>query len=97
MSSPNDRWYPNAQRLKTPSDSNAVFKEVLDRHYALQERVDALEGGQAAPAENNQRIISGGPATTMMLGLPVGPADPRALPNGATLKYVKASGLFLFS
>lgn len=92
-----DRWYPNAQRLKTPDTANAVMKEVLDRHYALADRVDAME---AATKPSNSAIASphaGGPANTTLLGLPVGPADPRSLANGATLKYVKASGLFLFS
>jgi hypothetical protein len=49
------------------------------------------------PAEQSRIVQPGGPTNTTMLGLPVGPADTRSLANGATLKYVRASGLFLFS
>lgn len=91
-----DRWYPNAQRLATPEKTNSVLKEVLDRHYALVDKVNAM-GVSPQPAEQSRIVQPGGPTNTRILGLPVGPTDVQSLANGATLKYVKASGLFLFS
>lgn len=91
----NERWYPNEQRLSSPAKTNAVMKEVLDRHYALADKVSAMAADK--PAEQSRIVQPGGPTNTTMLGLPVGPADTRSLANGATLKYVRASGLFLFS
>lgn len=93
-----DRWYPNPQRLATPEKTNAVLKEVLDRHYELADKVNAMGAAKPeSPIIAPTAASFGGPATSKLLGLPVGPSDVQKLADGATLKYVRSKGLFLFS
>jgi hypothetical protein len=94
------RWYPDESQLKDSGALRRSFRQLLDQHYRLQDahndllaRVNSLgQSGERGPFP-----AGSGPSDTILLGLHVGPADTSTLANGATLKYVKASGNFQFS
>lgn len=90
-----NRWYPSAEQLKDPAALERAFRQLLKDHYSLQDKFHQLHSdmqkGKESPAP------AGSPAGTHILGLPVLPADPQALADGATLKYNKKSGTFVFS
>ena len=93
------RWYPSADQLKDPIATERSFRQLLDQHYHLQDQVNALTAKQSAPSApaTSGAPPGSGPADTMLLGLPVAPADPQSLANGATLKFNKKTGSFQFS
>lgn len=102
MSQPSkqNRWYPQADQLKDPHTTQRALKQVLDQLYSLQ---DAHTELQKSHAELQSKVKAGatetsnGPANTKIAGLYVAPVDVNTLANGATLKFVKASGHFEFS
>jgi len=91
------RWYPNAGYFKgmKPNDMVAVFKQVLDQHYKLADRLNVLEERSNAPAKSGPPPGSG-PVDTMLLGLRVAPIDTTTLADGTKLTWVKAAGNFQF-
>ena len=99
-SSSDNRWYPVETRLTSPKQINAVLKQVLDLHYALQDKYDALQTEHSAlknGAMSASRTPPGsGPSDTMILGLRVLPIDVQTLADGTKLTFVKAQGHFEF-
>lgn len=89
----NGRWYPSEQQLKDPKFTRNALKQVLDLHYALSDKVDAMTPAPSptAPAKPT------GPAAQQFLGMPVAPINTQDLTDGATLKWSKANGHFTFS
>jgi hypothetical protein len=92
-----NRWYPNASELDSTEDLKASFKQLLDQHYALVDKVNAQQAKSAAPAKPASGPLPGhGPADTMICGLPVAPVDTQSLANGTTLKFNKKTANFSF-
>jgi hypothetical protein len=95
-------WYPVGEQLKDASSLQRTFKQVLDQLYALQDQHDKLKEAHSALQAKVGATQGGpppgsGPSDSMLLGLRVAPVDTQTLANGATLKFVKASGNFQFS
>jgi len=90
----NNRWYPNKNQVKDDATHRA-FKQVLDQHYALVDRLNAMETKSSTTSATQP--AGNGPADTKLLGLHVVPVDTQTLANGATLKFNKANGNFEFS
>jgi hypothetical protein len=78
-----------------PDDMVAVFKQVLDQHYKLADRLNAMEAKSSVPAKSGPPAGSG-PVDTMLLGLHVAPIDTTTLADGTKLTYVKKNGNFQF-
>jgi len=94
------RWYPSKTQLSDPGALERSFRQLLNQHYALQDKHDALLARVNSMGQDGERgpfPAGTGPTDSLLLGLHVGPADTSTLANGATLKYVKASGNFQFS
>ena len=93
------RWYPTVTAVGTPEDTHRVFKQVLDQLYSLQDQHNDLKqqvaaaGAASAPSTAK---FPGNPSTSTLLGLPVTPADPSTLADGATLKFSKSTRSFIF-
>jgi hypothetical protein len=73
------------------------------QHYALSDQFAALQSKQGTTGATtpNTSASSGpppgsGPTDTMLLGLHVAPVDTTTLADGATLKYSKKNGNFVF-
>src|ERR1700674_2816802 len=97
--SPNaQRWYPSREQLKDPEATHRTLKQVLDQHYALVDRINAMAATQAQPAAGAPAgpPAGSGPADTMLLGLRVAPVDTQTLADGAVLTFSKANGNFRF-
>lgn len=92
----NNRWYPNKTQLKDVDATHRAFKQVLDQHYALVDKINAMQEKAGTPATKGPPPGSG-PTDTQICGLFVAPVDVQTLANGATLKFDKASGNFKFS
>jgi hypothetical protein len=97
------RWYPTTTQIGDPGQTHRVFKQVLDQLYSLQDqhndlkaRVDQGIQAQAGSSANSSAPYPGNPATSTLLGLPVTPADPTTLADGATLKFSKSTRSFIF-
>jgi len=91
------RWYPTEQQLGTPKDVHTAFWQLLEQHYALQDRYDALAAKVNAPTTAPQGPPPGcGPTDSQICGLFVAPVDPKALADGAKLTWTKATGNFVF-
>ena len=86
------RWYPTPDKLGSAKDIREVLKQVLDQHYSLLDRFNALRASQTATTASPMQ----GPADTMLLGLRVAPVDTQTLADGATLKFSKKNGNFFF-
>lgn len=69
------------------------FRRLLEQHYALQDKFDAM---QSAPASGTSPASTSGPANTYLLGLPVAPIDTETLADGTKLTYVKKTANFQF-
>jgi hypothetical protein len=98
----NNRWYPQADQLKDPQTTQRAMKQVLDQLYTLQDQHATLQASHAALQAKVGTKPEGpppgsGPTDTQICGLYVAPVDTNTLANGATLKFVKASGHFEFS
>lgn len=91
-------WYPTRDQLDSPDKMLSAMKQVLDQHYALQDRVNAQDAKTAAssPAVPSGPPPGSGPTDTQILGLRVVPVNPSKLANGATLKYNAKKGQFEF-
>jgi uncharacterized protein involved in copper resistance len=87
------RWYPVSSDLKDPAGVERSFRQLLTQHYALQDRLEAMQSEQQAPAQAS----ASGPVDTKLLGLRVQPIDTKTLADGATLKWDRASGTFKFA
>lgn len=104
-----NRWFPSKQQLDTPESIERSFRQILTQHYDLQDKYDALSSSHAQLqsdhadvkqqlADAHAKVASAqGPSTTKLLGLHVAPVDTSTLANGATLKFSKANGNFIFS
>ena len=100
MADQSSRWYPSKAQLGDPAAMERAMRQLLNQHYALQDKHDALLARVNSMGQSGERgpfPAGSGPTDTILLGLHVGPADTSTLANGATLKYVKASGNFQFS
>lgn len=97
LSNPTQRYYPTEADLSTPKKARAVLQQVLKQHYELLDAHTALQAQVAAQAAAPSPPPSNGPTNTQLLGLPVTPIDTSTLTNGATLKWNKATGSFIFS
>jgi hypothetical protein len=95
MANTNNRWYPTHDQLKDTQATHRVFKQVLDQHYALVDKINAMQEKASAPATSGPPPGSG-PSDTQICGLFVKPVDVQTLANGATLKFNKANGNFEF-
>lgn len=93
--SQNSRWQPTIEQVKTPEALHRTLKQVLEQHYALQDRFNDLHA--RVKSSESAAGAPQGPATTKLLGLNVEPVDTQALADGAALKFVKARGTFRFS
>jgi hypothetical protein len=93
-----NRWYPNASELDSVEDLKASFKQLLDQHYALVDKVNAQGAKSTEPAKPaaSGPLPGHGPADTMICGLPVLPVDAQSLADATKLTYVKKSGNFQF-
>lgn len=94
-------YYPTEQELKDPRSTRRVLQQVLKQHYDLArshaealQTVDDLKGQLARVRATPTPM---GPTNSQILGLPVTPIDTNSLANGATLKWNKATGSFIFS
>jgi hypothetical protein len=90
------RWYPTAQQLKDPQATESAFRQLLQQHYALQDRFDALHAQVNAPAIVTGPLPGHGPSDTMLCGLYVQPVDTASLADGTKLTYSAENGNFLF-
>lgn len=93
------RWWPTEQQLRSPSELERAFRQMLTQHYALQDKYDALAGRVAdmpLPSKEGAFPPGSGPSDTKLLGLNVEPVDTQTLTNGATLKYNRSRGTFSF-
>ena len=99
------RWYPTTAQLGDTSALERTLRQVLTQHYALVDRVNAMEAGGAAKGKEASTGAKAagpfppgsGPADSYLLGLPVTPVDVETLADGATLKYVAKQRTFTFS
>lgn len=97
VQSKGQRWFPSQQQLRDPSSLERSFRQLLEKHYSLQDQFDAMREQMAKPASTKPATTTNsGPADTKLLGLNVEPVDTTSLANGATLKYNKARGTFSF-
>ena len=104
-----NRWYPTSLQLNSPSGLERSCRQLLSQHYDLQDKFAAMADAhaqlQADHASVKQQLAdaqstiaaANGPATTKLLGLHVAPVDTTTLANGATLKFSKTQGNFIFS
>lgn len=94
------RWYPSTNQMRNATELERALRQMLTQHYALEDRVGAIERAGAASAASANTTPAGapasGPATTKLLGLNVEPVDVQTLTDGATLKFSKARGTFYF-
>ena len=92
------RWYPSQSQLKDAPTLQLAFKQLLDQHYALVDKVNAMGVGTAAGAAKGGAATpsTATPSGTKLLGLNVQPIDVDSLADGATLTFVKADGNFQF-
>lgn len=91
-----NRWYPSIDQMKDPETSMRMMKQVLDLHYALEDKVTAMQSpkkGSVAPTKGAPPPGCG-PADTQILGLRVAPVDVSTLADGTRLTWVKAQGHF---
>ena len=100
---PASRWFPSgASQLEGHTALERSFRQVLQQHYALVDRVNEMQAATVAQAKGAAGAKSGpfppgcGPADTYVLGLPVTPVDVQGLADGMTLKYVAAQRCFTF-
>lgn len=94
------RWYPTTEQLKDPAATQRAFRQLLDQHYNLVDKVNGMgAAGTAAPAAAATPTAPAnptGPSTTHILGIPVEPVDTQVLADGTKLTFVKKSGTFKF-
>jgi len=87
------RWFPTQIQLSDPKSLERSFRQLLEQHYALVDRHEALS--KQVPAATG--IQPGhGPSDTMVCGLFVQPVDSQTLADGTKLTYEKKSGSFVF-
>lgn len=98
QSSSVNRWYPSRDQLKDVDATHRAFRQLLDQHYALVDRLNAMEqtGKSIAGTPAAGPPPGSGPTDTQLLGLRVAPVDTNTLANGAVLTFDKASGNFKF-
>lgn len=94
-------WYPKEDQLHDPSKVANSFRVMLDQFYALQDKLDSLQGSHDALAAKVNTPSSGpppgsGPTDSKICGLNVAPVDTSTLANGAALKYNSKTGNFSF-
>lgn len=92
-----NRWYATKEQLKDPEALERSFRRLLTMHYDLLDAHRELKTQIGQASSNAAGNGGGGPADTTLLGLPVGPVDTRALPNGALLRWVASKRMFIFS
>ena len=97
------QWYPSRDQVDTPDKVQSTLKQILDLHYGLQNehndlkrRVAAMPLPAASGSASKGNTSVNPPATSTLLGLPVGPLDTTRLANGAKLTYVAATRSFQF-
>lgn len=93
------RWYPTVDQLKDPARTESAFRQLLDQHYALLDKVNGMAA--ASKAEKDKPAPKGpppgcGPTDTQICGLRVAPVDVQSLADGTKLTYVKKNGNFQF-
>lgn len=92
-----NQWYPTSNQIDTPEKLHATLKQVLDLHYGLANQHNDLQRRVAAmPLPAKAAPTGNAPATTSLLGLPVGPVDITTLTDGVKLTYDKKSRSFIF-
>lgn len=89
------RWYPSEQQLKDPVSLEKAFRQLLQMHYTLQDKMATMHDNSHKAHEGNGNGGSS-PSNSMLLGLRVSPVDPETLADGATLKFNKKNGTFSF-
>src|SRR6266852_6044419 len=89
------RWYPSTSQLKDVNATHRAFKQVLDQHYALVDKLNAMEEKSSLPEQKGPPPGSG-PSDTQLLGLFVKPIDVQTLADGVKLTFVKSQGHFEF-
>lgn len=92
----NQKWYPTKQQLRDPDAVERSFRQLLDQHYALVDRFNAMASKQVEGQKPKGPPPGSGPTDTQICGLRVQPVNPQTLANGATLKWNKATGNFSF-
>ena len=96
MSPTGNRWYPTPAQLKTPSDIERAFRQVLNHVYSTTDKVSAMAAPAAAPAPSGTFPPGTGPADTVMVGLHVEGVDVNQLAGGEVPTFVKADGNIQF-
>jgi hypothetical protein len=88
------RWYPTRQQLKgdsvqqPESKLELAFRQVLIKHYNLEDRVSRMGGPSGNPSNGSPN----GPMNSKLVGLNILPIDVATLADGSALVFVKASG-----
>jgi hypothetical protein len=90
------RWYPTVSQLKDPQATERAFRQLLQQHYALQDKFDALHKQVNSPQKSDEPLPGHGPSDTMLCGLHVLPVDTSTLASGAKLQWVPEDGNFQF-
>lgn len=93
-----DRWFPTQQQLSDPSGLERTLRQVLTQHYALTDRLNAMQAEHVVKPEaaKGGPPPGCGPADTQILGLRVAPVDVDQLVDGAKLTFSRSSGNFEF-
>lgn len=103
MPDQSNRWYPTKSQLDETRNAGGLeraIRQILKQHYDLVDEFKAYKEANPPKAETpkNGAFPEGtGPSDTYLLGLPVQPIDSATLTNGATLKWNKSTGTFIFS
>jgi hypothetical protein len=87
-----NRWYPTQNQLSAPDQLERTFRQLLQMHYEMQDRLEAMQRSQST----NTLQQGGGPIDTTIVGLPVQPIDSQTLADGAKLQWSKKDGMFKF-
>jgi hypothetical protein len=95
-------YYPTPDQLKDPHATARSLRVILDQFYSLQDQHDALKKSHEDLLAKSSTSATtpppgSGPTDSMLLGLHIVPIDTLNLANGATLKFSKANGNFIFS
>jgi hypothetical protein len=89
-----NRFYPTEDKLKNPRDLQAMFKQVLDQQYSLQDRFNASQEKTASASSSATQTQ--GAANTKLLGLNVTPIDTQTQVAGTFPSFIAKTGQITF-
>ena len=102
MPDQSNRWYPTKGQLdeaRNPGSLERSIRQILKQHYDLVDRFEAYRAANPPRQATKESPFpaGSGPTDSYLLGVPVQPIDTATLTNGATLKWNKSTGTFIFS